>query len=156
MDHHLRHHDPRTVVLGRANRRDFAPSCPDHGHSRLCHCYRRHSFSFAPSVSFQIHAIQQCACNLLASCRRDSECRSTYWEGYDSIVKQKDEIGKNVNGWLVGSALGDRAFSTVTGCFVPPERWQESTATVLRRPCTRWRKTIPQVILSMAAGTTIR
>src|SRR5271165_1784855 len=31
-------------------------------------------------------------------------------EGYDSIVKQRDEIGKNVNGWLVGSALGDRAF----------------------------------------------
>jgi hypothetical protein len=31
-------------------------------------------------------------------------------EGYDSIVKQKDEIGKNINGWLIGSALGDRAF----------------------------------------------
>jgi hypothetical protein len=31
-------------------------------------------------------------------------------EGYDAIVKQKDEIGKNINGWLVGSALGDRAF----------------------------------------------
>jgi hypothetical protein len=31
-------------------------------------------------------------------------------EGYDSIVKQKDDIGKNINGWLVGSALGDRAF----------------------------------------------
>jgi hypothetical protein len=31
-------------------------------------------------------------------------------EGYDAIVKQKDEIGKNINGWLVGSLLGDRAF----------------------------------------------
>jgi len=31
-------------------------------------------------------------------------------EGYDAIVKQKDDIGRNVNGWLVGSALGDRAF----------------------------------------------
>ncbi len=31
-------------------------------------------------------------------------------EGYDAIVKQKDEIGKNINGWLVGSILGDRAF----------------------------------------------
>src|SRR5271157_4337676 len=31
-------------------------------------------------------------------------------EGYDSIVKQKDEIGKTVNGWAVGSAFGDRAF----------------------------------------------
>ena len=31
-------------------------------------------------------------------------------EGYDAIVKQKDEIGKNINGWLVGSMLGDRAF----------------------------------------------
>jgi hypothetical protein len=31
-------------------------------------------------------------------------------EGYDAIVKQKDDIGKNINGWLVGSILGDRAF----------------------------------------------
>src|SRR5271157_2765592 len=31
-------------------------------------------------------------------------------EGYDSIVKQKDELGKTVNGWAVGSAFGDRAF----------------------------------------------
>jgi hypothetical protein len=31
-------------------------------------------------------------------------------EGYDEIVKQKDNIGKNINGWLIGSLLGDRAF----------------------------------------------
>jgi len=31
-------------------------------------------------------------------------------EGYDAIVNQKDNIGKNINGWLVGSILGDRAF----------------------------------------------
>ncbi len=31
-------------------------------------------------------------------------------EGYDSIVKQKDNIGKDINGWSVGSAFGDRAF----------------------------------------------
>jgi hypothetical protein len=31
-------------------------------------------------------------------------------EAYDAIVKQKDNIGKNINGWLVGAALGDRAF----------------------------------------------
>jgi hypothetical protein len=31
-------------------------------------------------------------------------------EGYESIEKQKDNIGKNINGWLVGSALGDRTF----------------------------------------------
>jgi hypothetical protein len=31
-------------------------------------------------------------------------------EGYDAIVKQKEDIGKNINGWLVGSILGDRAF----------------------------------------------
>jgi hypothetical protein len=31
-------------------------------------------------------------------------------DGYESIVKQKDNIGKNINGWLVGSILGDRAF----------------------------------------------
>ena len=31
-------------------------------------------------------------------------------EGYDAIVNKKDNIGKNVNGWLVGSAFGDRAF----------------------------------------------
>lgn len=31
-------------------------------------------------------------------------------EGYESIVNQKDHIGKNINGWLIGSILGDRAF----------------------------------------------
>jgi len=31
-------------------------------------------------------------------------------EGYREIEKQKDEIGKDVNGWLIGSILGDRAF----------------------------------------------
>jgi hypothetical protein len=31
-------------------------------------------------------------------------------EGYDAIEKQKDNIGKNINGWLIGSILGDRAF----------------------------------------------
>ncbi len=31
-------------------------------------------------------------------------------EGYDSIVKRKDNIGKDINGWNVGSAFGDRAF----------------------------------------------
>jgi hypothetical protein len=31
-------------------------------------------------------------------------------EGYESIEKQKDNIGKNINGWLIGSVLGDRAF----------------------------------------------
>jgi len=31
-------------------------------------------------------------------------------EGYDSIVDKKDNIGKNINGWLVAAALGNRAF----------------------------------------------
>ena len=31
-------------------------------------------------------------------------------DGYASIVKRKDNIGSNINGWLVGSILGDRAF----------------------------------------------
>jgi len=31
-------------------------------------------------------------------------------EGYDAIVQKKDNIGKNVNGWLIGSGFGDRAF----------------------------------------------
>jgi len=31
-------------------------------------------------------------------------------EGYGSIEKQRDDIGKNINGWTVGSAFGDRAF----------------------------------------------
>ncbi len=31
-------------------------------------------------------------------------------DGYDSIVKRKDNIGSNINGWLIGSILGDRAF----------------------------------------------
>jgi hypothetical protein len=31
-------------------------------------------------------------------------------DGYGSIVKRKDNIGKNINGWMVGSILGGRAF----------------------------------------------
>lgn len=31
-------------------------------------------------------------------------------EGYEEIEKQRDEIGKDVNGWRIGSAFGDRAF----------------------------------------------
>ncbi len=31
-------------------------------------------------------------------------------EGYETIDKQRNEIGKDVNGWRVGSAFGDRAF----------------------------------------------
>jgi hypothetical protein len=31
-------------------------------------------------------------------------------EGFDAIKKQVDEIGKDINGWRVGSAFGDRAF----------------------------------------------
>lgn len=31
-------------------------------------------------------------------------------EGYASIEKQRDNIGKNINSWTVGSAFGDRAF----------------------------------------------
>lgn len=31
-------------------------------------------------------------------------------QGYSEIVKRKDQIGANINGWLVGSILGDRAF----------------------------------------------
>jgi hypothetical protein len=31
-------------------------------------------------------------------------------EGYDEIEKQKENIGKNINGWQIGSVLGDRSF----------------------------------------------
>jgi len=31
-------------------------------------------------------------------------------EGYDAIEQKKNTIGKNVNGWLIGSGFGDRAF----------------------------------------------
>jgi hypothetical protein len=31
-------------------------------------------------------------------------------EGYESIAKRRDNIGNNINGWLIGSILGDRAF----------------------------------------------
>ena len=31
-------------------------------------------------------------------------------EGYEAIVKRRDEIGKEVNGWRLGSAFGDRAY----------------------------------------------
>src|SRR5262249_35036435 len=31
-------------------------------------------------------------------------------EGYGKIEKRRDAIGKNINGWLVGAAFGNRAF----------------------------------------------
>lgn len=31
-------------------------------------------------------------------------------QGYEAIQKRRDNIGKDVNGWLVGAAFGDRAF----------------------------------------------
>lgn len=31
-------------------------------------------------------------------------------EGYDAIEMQRDQMGKNINGWRIGSAYGDRAF----------------------------------------------
>jgi hypothetical protein len=31
-------------------------------------------------------------------------------DGYGSIEKRKNNIGKNINGWMIGSILGDRAF----------------------------------------------
>jgi hypothetical protein len=31
-------------------------------------------------------------------------------DGYDAIVRQRDSIGKNINGWIVGSAFGGRDF----------------------------------------------
>ncbi|WP_255095230.1 DUF1254 domain-containing protein [Synechococcus sp. J7-Johnson] len=31
-------------------------------------------------------------------------------QAYEAIQKRRDQIGKNINGWLVGSSFGDRAF----------------------------------------------
>lgn len=31
-------------------------------------------------------------------------------EGYDTIDKRRNNIGKNINGWLAGAAFGDPAF----------------------------------------------
>ena len=31
-------------------------------------------------------------------------------QGYDKIEKRRDQIGKSINGWLIGAAFGDRAF----------------------------------------------
>jgi hypothetical protein len=31
-------------------------------------------------------------------------------QGYEAIQKRRDQIGKDINGWLVGAAFGDRAF----------------------------------------------
>ena len=31
-------------------------------------------------------------------------------EGFEAVAKQKEQIGRSVNGWRIGSAFGDRAF----------------------------------------------
>jgi hypothetical protein len=41
---------------------------------------------------------------------RKAEMAVALKEGFDEIEKASDSIGKNVNGWQVGSAWGDRAF----------------------------------------------
>jgi len=38
-------------------------------------------------------------------------------EGYSKMEKQRDEIGKEINGWRVGAAFGDRAF--YNGNYLP-------------------------------------
>ena len=39
-----------------------------------------------------------------------SELDSAIKDGYDAIVRQRDNIGSNITGWIVGSAFGNRDF----------------------------------------------
>ena len=39
-----------------------------------------------------------------------SELDSAIKDGYDAIVRQRDNIGRNITGWIVGSAFGNRDF----------------------------------------------
>lgn len=58
-------------------------------------------------------------------------------EGYDVIEKAVANRGKDINGWRVGAAFGDRAFTMATICCVRPRRVRESMATMRSRLCIR-------------------
>jgi hypothetical protein len=77
-------------------------------------------------------------------------------EGYDSIRKQLDNVGKTIDGWAVGAAFGDREFYHGDSCYVRPLRSAASMGMMRWRPCTPWRRQTAQAPRWMAANITIR
>ena len=60
------------------------------------------SIGIGPGKNFELQGARRGA--------QGGKSGSAIKEGYEKIEKQRDEIGKDINGWRVGSAFGDRAF----------------------------------------------
>jgi hypothetical protein len=63
-------------------------------------------------------------------------------KGYAAIEKQRSEIGKEVNGWRVGAAFGDRAFYNGNYASVLPPHLPVSMATTRSKRCILWPRQI--------------
>jgi hypothetical protein len=75
----------------------FCPEVPEEAAVRL----RFAAIGIAPGKPFDYDKLTD---------TQKAEMDAAIKDGYDAIVKQRDGIGKNINGWLVGSAFGSRDF----------------------------------------------
>jgi len=75
----------------------FCPEVPEEAAVRL----RFNAIGIGPSKPFDYSKLTDV---------QKSELDQALHDGYDAIVRQRDSIGRNVNGWTVGSAFGNRDF----------------------------------------------
>jgi hypothetical protein len=63
-------------------------------------------------------------------------------QGGEATERRRNQIGKDINGRLVGAAFGNRAFYKgdyeLRAAAALPPRWPAPTAATPWRPCTRW------------------
>ena len=75
----------------------FCPEVPEEAAVRL----RFDAIGIAPGKPFDYDKLTD---------TQKGELDAAIKDGYDAIVKQRDNIGRNINGWIVGSAFGNRDF----------------------------------------------
>ncbi|MCP9833724.1 DUF1254 domain-containing protein [Cyanobium sp. Aljojuca 7A6] len=75
----------------------FAPVVPEEKELRA----KFASIGIGPGKTFNFHDLAP---------ERKAAVGLAVKQGYEAIEKRRDKIGKDINGWLVGAAFGDRAF----------------------------------------------
>jgi hypothetical protein len=75
----------------------FCPEVPEEAAVRL----RFNAIGIGPGKPFDYDKLSDA---------QKAELDSAWKDGYDAIVKRRDEIGTNINGWRVGSPFGNRDF----------------------------------------------
>jgi hypothetical protein len=75
----------------------FCPEVPEEAAVRL----RFLAIGIAPGKPFDYNQLTD---------KQKAEFDLALKDGYDAVVRQRDTIGKNVTGWMVGSAFGNRDF----------------------------------------------